>query len=65
MAVFAAGTLVRTRAEERLLREQCGAAYGAYAARVPALIPFAWHAGGRRQALCQLHLYTARTCRAG
>jgi protein-S-isoprenylcysteine O-methyltransferase Ste14 len=39
-AVFVTGTLIRTRAEERLLRGQFGAAYEAYAARVPALIPF-------------------------
>jgi hypothetical protein len=63
--VFVVGTLIRTRAEERLLRAQFGAAYEAYAARVPALIPFAWHAGGHRlPALCQLHLYPARTCSA-
>jgi protein-S-isoprenylcysteine O-methyltransferase Ste14 len=40
VAVFVAGTLVRTRAEERLLRAQFGPAYDAYAARVPAFIPF-------------------------
>ena len=40
VAVYVAGTLVRTRAEEGLLREQFGAAYDAYAARVSALIPF-------------------------
>jgi protein-S-isoprenylcysteine O-methyltransferase Ste14 len=39
--VFVVGTLIRTRAEERLLRAQFGAACEAYAARVPALIPFA------------------------
>ena len=40
VAVYVAGTLIRTRAEERLLREQFGAAYDAYAARVSALVPF-------------------------
>jgi protein-S-isoprenylcysteine O-methyltransferase Ste14 len=40
VAVFIAGTMIRTRAEERLLREQFGAAYDAYAAKIPALIPF-------------------------
>ena len=45
VAVFVAGTLIRTRAEARLLREQFGASYEACAARVPALRPFAWHAG--------------------
>jgi len=40
VAVYVAGTLIRTRAEEGLLREQFGAAYDAYAAGVPALIPF-------------------------
>jgi len=40
VAVYVAGTLIRTRAEERLLREQFGAAYEAYAARVSGLIPF-------------------------
>jgi protein-S-isoprenylcysteine O-methyltransferase Ste14 len=40
VACFAAGTAIRVRAEERLLRGQFGAAYDAYAARVPALIPF-------------------------
>jgi protein-S-isoprenylcysteine O-methyltransferase Ste14 len=38
--LFLAGTLVRTRAEERLLRGHFGAAYDVYAARVPVLIPF-------------------------
>ena len=40
VVLFVAGTVIRTRAEERLLREQFGAAYDAYAARIPALIPF-------------------------
>ena len=40
VVLYVAGTLIRMRAEERLLREQFGAAYDAYAARVSALIPF-------------------------
>jgi len=40
VALYVAGTLIRTRAEERLLRGQFGAAYDAYAARVSALVPF-------------------------
>jgi len=40
VVLYVAGTLIRARAEEQLLREQFGAAYDAYAARVPALIPF-------------------------
>ena len=40
VALYVTGTLVRTRSEERLLRQQFGAAYEAYAAKVPALIPF-------------------------
>ncbi len=38
--VFFVGTLIRVRAEERLLRESFGAQYDDYARRVPALIPF-------------------------
>ncbi len=38
-AVFLAGTLVRTRAEERLLRATFGEKFDRYAAAVPALIP--------------------------
>lgn len=40
VAAYVAGTLMRTRSEERLLREQFGAAYDAWAARVPAFVPF-------------------------
>jgi protein-S-isoprenylcysteine O-methyltransferase Ste14 len=36
------GTLIRIRAEERLLRERFGAAYADYARRVPALLPVPW-----------------------
>jgi protein-S-isoprenylcysteine O-methyltransferase Ste14 len=38
-ALFAAGTAIRVRSEERLLRGQFGAEFEAYAARVPAVIP--------------------------
>ncbi len=37
--VYVAGTLLRTRREEALLRDSFGAEYDAYAARVPALLP--------------------------
>jgi protein-S-isoprenylcysteine O-methyltransferase Ste14 len=37
--VFLAGTLIRVRSEERLLRETFGAEFEAYAQRVPALLP--------------------------
>lgn len=37
--VFLAGTLVRVRAEERLLRARFGARFDEFAARVPALFP--------------------------
>lgn len=39
IAVFLAGTLIRIRSEERLLRETFGAEFEAYAERVPALLP--------------------------
>lgn len=42
LIVFAIGTFNRIRAEERLLTEQFGSAYAAYAAKVPALIPRPW-----------------------
>ncbi len=38
-AVFLAGTAIRIRSEEKLLRGQFGAEYEAYARRVPALVP--------------------------
>jgi protein-S-isoprenylcysteine O-methyltransferase Ste14 len=39
VAVFIAGTLVRARSEEKLLRETFGGEYDAYARRVRAFIP--------------------------
>jgi len=39
------GTLIRTRSEEKLLREQFGAEYDAYARRVPGLVPIRFGAG--------------------
>lgn len=45
LAVLGAGTYVRVKAEERLLREAFGGAFEAYAARVPAVVPGWW---GRR-----------------
>jgi len=44
LAVFVAGTIVRTRIEERLLRGQFGKQYDEYAKRVPALLPLKGHA---------------------
>ncbi len=38
--IFAIGTLIRVRSEERLLREAFGQEFEAYAERVPAVIPF-------------------------
>ena len=40
--VFAAGTAVRIRAEENLLREAFGAKFDDYARRVPAFLPRLW-----------------------
>jgi len=40
VVVYIAGTLIRTRIEERLLLEHFGAAYEEYRSRVPALVPF-------------------------
>jgi protein-S-isoprenylcysteine O-methyltransferase Ste14 len=41
VAVMTFGWYVKARLEERFLREQLGAeAYGAYARRVPMLVPF-------------------------
>jgi protein-S-isoprenylcysteine O-methyltransferase Ste14 len=39
MVLFAVGTLIRIRIEERLLREAFGERFAEYARRVPALIP--------------------------
>jgi protein-S-isoprenylcysteine O-methyltransferase Ste14 len=39
MVLFAAGTWIRIRSEERLLREAFGSEFDAYARKVPALIP--------------------------
>jgi protein-S-isoprenylcysteine O-methyltransferase Ste14 len=39
LAVFAVGTFVRVRSEERLLRETFGARYDDYVRRVPAVLP--------------------------
>ena len=38
--VFAIGTMIRVRNEERLLRAAFGAEFDDYARRVPAVIPF-------------------------
>ena len=40
LVVFAIGTFIRVRSEERLLREAFGAEFDDYARRVPAVIPF-------------------------
>lgn len=40
LPLFAVGTYVRVRSEERLLREAFGAEYEDYARRVPAVLPF-------------------------
>jgi protein-S-isoprenylcysteine O-methyltransferase Ste14 len=37
--LFVAGTYIRIRSEERLLREAFGSEFEAYARRVPAFIP--------------------------
>ncbi len=39
VALYLAGTVIRTRVEEGLLRQAFGAAFDQYSARVPALIP--------------------------
>ncbi len=39
VAFFVAGTEIRVRSEEKLLRERFGAEFDAYAARVPAYVP--------------------------
>jgi protein-S-isoprenylcysteine O-methyltransferase Ste14 len=40
MVIFAIGTFIRVRSEERLLREMFGPEFDAYARKVPAVIPF-------------------------
>ena len=40
IAVYAVGTVIRVRSEEKLLRGAFGAEFDAYARRVPAVIPF-------------------------
>src|SRR6266478_5700796 len=40
IAIFAIGTFIRVRSEERLLREMFGPEFEAYARKVPAVIPF-------------------------
>jgi protein-S-isoprenylcysteine O-methyltransferase Ste14 len=40
IVVFAAGTAIRVRSEEKLLREAFGAEFEAYARKVPAVVPF-------------------------
>jgi protein-S-isoprenylcysteine O-methyltransferase Ste14 len=40
VALYAIGTAIRVRSEEKLLREQFGAGYDDYARNVPAVIPF-------------------------
>ena len=40
IVLFAVGTVIRVRSEERLLREAFGAEFDAYARRVPAVVPF-------------------------
>ena len=39
VALFFIGTIIRVRSEEKLLREQFGVQFDAYAERVPALLP--------------------------
>lgn len=40
IVVFAVGTAIRVRSEERLLREAFGEEFDAYARKVPAVVPF-------------------------
>jgi protein-S-isoprenylcysteine O-methyltransferase Ste14 len=40
--LLVAGTYVRVRAEERLLRSAFGAGFEAYAGKVPAFLPGIW-----------------------
>jgi protein-S-isoprenylcysteine O-methyltransferase Ste14 len=39
IVVFFVGTIIRVRSEEKLLREQFGSEFEAYAERVPAMLP--------------------------
>jgi protein-S-isoprenylcysteine O-methyltransferase Ste14 len=39
VVIFAIGTLIRVRSEERLLREMFGSEFDEYTRRVPAVIP--------------------------
>ena len=40
IAVYAVGTVIRVRSEEKLLRGAFGAEFDSYARHVPAVIPF-------------------------
>jgi len=40
IVIFAIGTFIRVRSEERLLREMFGPEFDAYARKIPAVIPF-------------------------
>jgi len=40
IAIYAAGTVIRIRSEEKLLREAFGKRFEDYARRVPAVVPF-------------------------
>jgi len=40
IALFAMGTTIRIRSEERLLRNAFGEEFDAYAQKVPAIVPF-------------------------
>ena len=40
IVVFAVGTAIRVRSEEKLLREAFGEEFEAYARKVPAVMPF-------------------------
>jgi protein-S-isoprenylcysteine O-methyltransferase Ste14 len=42
VVVFSAGTAIRVKSEEKLLREQFGIAFDNYARDVPAVIPLKW-----------------------
>jgi protein-S-isoprenylcysteine O-methyltransferase Ste14 len=43
VVVFVAGTMIRIRAEEKLLRNAFGAKFEDYARAVPAFLPLRWH----------------------